>query len=317
LAFVRCTSENCSTYDDPLILDNYQLTGYGSSIIIGQDGFPAIAYQDGSSNQDLKFVHCTSIDCSTSDSPLTLVSNGQVQSSLSMKKGSDGFPVIAYSNYISPTQGLRLIHCTSVDCSTADTPLDLHVVNVSVDRLSLEIGSDGFPITIYSEGISRELKLIHCTNVECSTKDGPSNVTGPGSSSDNPVGFNSIAIGPDGFPSILFTQTQERTLTMIHCTNASCSSTDTPDIIHFNAYVSGPSSLSFGFDGLPNVTFIQNNNLRFNHCLNSDCSRIDRILTLDEDIFPGVSVSSLVTGDDGNPIVGYIRLDVLKVVQPI
>ncbi|MDX1373383.1 MAG: hypothetical protein R3321_12995, partial [Nitrososphaeraceae archaeon] len=108
-------------FDPPVTLDSAGDVGQYTSITIGTDGFPVISYEDVS-NGDLKFVHCTSVDCSTFDPPIVInpvggsTAAGPLQTGLAV--GSDGFPII--SHYNRQTNILNVIHCTSIDCSTTD-----------------------------------------------------------------------------------------------------------------------------------------------------------------------------------------------------
>jgi len=118
----------------------------GTSIAIGTDGFPVISYTD-TSIPELKFVHCTSVNCSTADTPLTLEASGEFSS---ITIGTDGFPAVSYHD--DTNTNLKFVHCTSVNCSTRDTPLTLDSDAGNVGRFSsIAIGTDGFPVISYEE----------------------------------------------------------------------------------------------------------------------------------------------------------------------
>src|SRR5256885_1997896 len=81
-------------------VDSTGSVGTFTSIAIGTDGFPVIIYYDNVSG-GLKLVHCTSASCGAHDTPTTLDSTGIRISSASFTSiayGTDGFPVISYSD---------------------------------------------------------------------------------------------------------------------------------------------------------------------------------------------------------------------------
>jgi hypothetical protein len=70
--------------------------GFYTSLVIGIDGYPIISYYDDT-NFDLKVVHCTAVDCSTTDTPLMVDGTGtNVGDYTSSAIGTDGYPIISY-----------------------------------------------------------------------------------------------------------------------------------------------------------------------------------------------------------------------------
>ena len=62
-----------------------------SSIGIGSDGFPVMVHLENLKD-DLRFVHCTSADCSTFDTPIVLDGGENVY--FTGTTGTTGFPFI-------------------------------------------------------------------------------------------------------------------------------------------------------------------------------------------------------------------------------
>jgi len=196
LKLVHCTSISCDTHDTPTTLDADNF-GYFTSIAIGTDGFPVISYFSSTNGGVLKLVHCTNTSCSTHGTPRTLDSKGDVGAFTSIAIGTDGFPVISYQN--ATNVDLKLVHCTSVSCSTHDTPATLDSIGSVGYYTSIAIGKDGFPVISYQSGANGDLKIVHCTSASCSTHDTPATLD-----TGNVGAFTSIAIGTDGFPVISY-----------------------------------------------------------------------------------------------------------------
>ena len=319
LKLIHCTSVDCSTFNAPVELDQ-MLRQARNSIAIGSDNFPAIAYIDESpigGSAVLKFVHCTNVDCSTFDSPITLVSSGWIQISTSMAIGTDGFPIIIYSNFISSALELYLIHCTSVDCSTADpiVPLDTRDTGaVSAAAKSIRIGTDTFPVISYTDNSSGFLKFIHCTSIDCSTFDAPFAVSSPSGTKIKSNNLSNLIIGSDGFPAILYRQSSN--MNFIHCTSIDCTSTEFPVLIAKSARLERDSEgMALGSDNFPVIIFEKNNKLNFVKCNDVSCLETGRFVSLVEEVEEGSGESMTITSD-GTPIISYNSRDNLKIVLP-
>ena len=303
LKLIHCTTVNCSANDAPITLDSAVVSGWYTSIAIGTDTFPVISYTD-INRVDLKLVHCTTVDCSANDTPITLDSVGDVGENTSIAIGTDGFPIISYRDRTN--SNLKLVHCTTVDCSANDTPITLDSTTFTGTDNSIAIGSDGFPVISYnlsSEG--GQLRLIHCTTLDCSGEPVPVIL-------DNGAvaWFNSIAIGSDNFPVISYYEPgvsfSLRDLKLVHCTTVDCSANDTPITLDSVDDVGRYSSIAIGTDGFPVVTYHDNTNknLKLVHCTRVDCSANDTPIILDPTSVQ--KETSVAIGTDGFPVVGYL-----------
>jgi len=100
------------------------------------------------------------------DTPIVLDSVGAINDqgqSTSTAIGTDGFPVISY--YHNTGGSLNVIHCTSTDCSTFDTPIVLDSIGNSGFFSSIAIGTDSFPVISYHDASIPGLQFIHCTRI--------------------------------------------------------------------------------------------------------------------------------------------------------
>lgn len=232
------------------------------AIAIGTDGFPIIAFFDNGNDQ-VKIVHCTSVDCSTDDGVTVLDTVGTSYGHPSIAIGTDGLPVVAYTD--STSSDLMFVHCTNTACSSFDSPVILDAeIGASQGHPSLVIGSDGFPLVAYYDGDVVGLFVVHCTSVDCSTSDTPTSLK-IGSIS----GGVSMALGRGGLPVIA--RKIASGIEVIQCTSTDCSTTGTPTILDASGL---DPDLEVGDDGLPLVAFYDpgNDDLMVIHCSNDDCS---------------------------------------------
>ena len=102
LKVTHCTSLDCSTIGAQTELDSATST---SSIIVNQFVEPSILY---ATYNNLKYIKCYDLDCSTNNLPITLAS-GNIGQFNSMTLGTDGNPIITYID----SSVLKVIHCTS------------------------------------------------------------------------------------------------------------------------------------------------------------------------------------------------------------
>lgn len=171
--------------------------GLYSSITLGADNLPIIAYYDNT-NGDLKVAKCVNAACSGSSVVSTVDSTGNVGLSPSITLGADGLPVIAY--FESTIRRLKVAKCVNAACSgtstvTAVAPAGDTGVSASP---SIALGPDGLPVISYY--YANQLKVAKCVNTACTGTSTLSNVeSGPN------FGLNSsIMIGTDGFPRIAY-----------------------------------------------------------------------------------------------------------------
>jgi len=256
VGLTHCTDAVCSTNDATVIIDDTDTANRWISMTIAGDGFPTIVYS--TTDPALKVIHCTNATCSTRQGPNTVdtVSAGNRNKSIVL---SNGFPLISYHDIVN--DDLKVVHCTDVSCSSPVTPTlleDGNVNNVIGDVNAITIGSDGLPIIIYNTStigsLGGPLKLIHCNNASCSGGVTPI-VLHSTPNQDDTSSAMSIAIKNDGFPIIVFADTNLSTLKLIQCQSVDCSSFDPPEILDpaFNLDASASTAIAIASDGSPVV----------------------------------------------------------------
>ena len=303
LKVVHCTNASCSTQDTPVTLDSTDSVGRHNAIAIGNDGNPIISYSDDT-NDDLKVVHCTNPSCTTQDIPVTLDNTADVSGKTSIAIGTDGKPIISYSDDSNVDDVLKIVHCADTICSTKDLPVILDTPSsCCVFETSIAIGTDGNPIVSYIG--ANDFKIVHCTNIFCTASDVPEIID-----ESNQGKRSSIAIGDDGFPIASYYDEDGINLRVVHCKNISCSSHDNPVELDSEGDVGSFTSLAIGNDGKPIISYydLDNADLKVVQCTNPTCNFSDNSwydgLVLDDDDNVG-RYASIATGNDGNPIVSY------------
>ncbi len=305
LKVAHCTNASCSLRSITTI-DSTGNVGFFNSITIGTDGLPVISYLDNT-NGDLKVVHCTNTSCSTFDTPTAVDSTGSVGSNTSITIGTDGFPIVSYRDVTNTD--LKVVHCKNITCSGGvgvgfDTPTTLDTAGSVGFDTSITIGTDGLPVISYQDNTKSDLKVVHCKNITCSGGVGVGFDTPTTVDSTGFVGrYTSITIGTDGLPIVSYIDVSNTDLKVVHCTNTSCSTFDTPTAVDS---VGEFTSITIGTDGLPVISYrdATNDNLKVAHCGNTSCSTFDTSITVDSTGNVG-RYTSITIGTDGLPVVSY------------
>jgi len=174
---------------------------------IGSDGLPVISYHDITAGA-LKVAKCANAACSPAGSATITTLDDPPANAVAFTNaiaiGSDGFPVISYTDETAGT--LKVAKCSNIACSPADTVTITTIVDPPASEVgasSIAIGGDGLPVISYAEYFSDNgtLNVVKCGNAACtgatlvSTVDDPLRDVGS---------FSSIAVGSDGLPIISY-----------------------------------------------------------------------------------------------------------------
>ena len=217
LKVAKCVNAACTGTSTITIVDDpASSVGTYTSIAIGADGFPVIAYRDETANT-LKVAKCVNGAC-TGTSTITTV-DAVPAYDISIAVGADGFPVISYWGASAGT--LKVAKCMNAACTATSTITTVDAVpSTSVGgSTSIAIGSDTFPVISYQDVGAFSLKVAKCVNAACTGTSTITIVDDP----ENSVGaFTSIAIGADGFPTIAYRDQTAGTLKLVKCKNAAC-----------------------------------------------------------------------------------------------
>jgi hypothetical protein len=281
-------------------VDAFGWAGTDTSVTIGADGLPIIAYHDGINN-DLKAAHCEDITCATATST-TLDSAGDVGDELYIAIGVDGLPLISY--YDAANGDLKVAHCDDVACtsatlSTIDTAGDVG------DYTSITISALGRGLISYYDATNGALKAAHCDDLACTTA---TTHTVDDSGTDDVGLYTSIAVGPSGFPLISYYDSTNDDLKAAYCTNTACSSA-LSTTLRSSGDVGWYTDITIGHDALPIIAFWDSaNELWVAHCDDPTCSTAAFNKISDTGNAASDSIS-ITVGPDGLPMISYQRAD--------
>jgi hypothetical protein len=304
LNVAKCANAACtagtSTHS---IVDSAGFVGEHTSIAIGTDGLPVIAYYDGT-NFNLKVAKCVNAACTTGTSTLSTVDNsaGDVGQYTSIAIGADGLPVIAYHDVTN--FDLKVAKCVNAAC-TGESTLSIvdEAGNVGAFA-SIAIGADGLPVIAYYDNTSFDLNVAKCVNAACTGESTISTVDAPAN-----VGmYTSIAIGADGLPVIAYWDLTNFDLKVAKCTNAACTAgTSTLSIVDSAGNVGSRASLSIGADGLPVIAYydLTNGDLKVAKCANAACTAGTSTLSTVDSTGDVGQFISIAIGADGLPVIAY------------
>lgn len=201
------------------IVDSAGVVGAYTSITIGTDGFPVIAYRDITAKR-LRVVKCTNLSCSTHLTPTNILpptpATDDAGIDPSIVIGTDGFPVISHHEQFEGD--LLVTKCNDAACTgDNETTTRLDINNDPGVTSAIAIGTDGLPIVAHYALDISALEVTSCDDAACT-----SGVTTVVDNSAD-VGYDaSIVITPDGLPAIAAHDQTTDDLRITLCNDAKC-----------------------------------------------------------------------------------------------
>jgi predicted regulator of Ras-like GTPase activity (Roadblock/LC7/MglB family) len=284
LKVIKCGNAACSSGNTTTTVDAAANVGRYTSLAIGTDGLPVIAYYDeslGTTNGVLSVVKCGNAACSSGNTTTDIDTTPDVGQFSSIAIGSDGFPIISY--YDSTSDNLKVTKCGDAACSSGNTTTAVDSTGDVGRYTSIAIGTDGLAIISYYDVTNTDLKALKCGNAACSS----GNTTTTVHTSVQTVGlYTSIAIGADGLPVISYYNFNATQLYLAKCGNAACSSGNATVAVVSNGE---HTSLAIGADGFPVISHYDptNFNLEVAKCVDAACSLTSAAAT-----FSGINIGN-------------------------
>ena len=167
LKVAKCILQNCTTGATITTVDDgVDDVGKFSRIVRGDDGLPIIAYWDYNRGA-LMAAKCNDTACAGGDETISVVDdpvNG-VGTHISMARGADGRPVIAYLDYSA--DALKVARCGNADCSEATVTTVDDRANLVGYYTSVAIGTDGFPLISHLDVTMGWILVAKCHTRSC------------------------------------------------------------------------------------------------------------------------------------------------------
>jgi predicted regulator of Ras-like GTPase activity (Roadblock/LC7/MglB family) len=281
-------------------------TGRTTSIAVGADGIPIIAFESDAGDLSRLYVFkCANAAC-TGTATITNVDPGNnVGGNLSIAIGADGLPIISY--WHNTARALKVAKCANPACTGAAivTTVDDPVNEVGFSS-SIAIGTDGLPVISYLDTTAGALKVARCANPACTGAATITTVEDP----TNTVGANSdIVIGTDGLPVISYVDTTAGALKVARCANPACTGAATITTVHDPSGAVGRTSITLDASGLPAISYYDAapQDLRLARCANPACTG-SAILSIIDSTGNAGAESSIATLPDGRLVFAYSDL---------
>jgi Ca2+-binding RTX toxin-like protein len=222
LKVAHCNDADCAGHDESIVIVDGGDVGWDTSLRLDAAGNPTISYH-ANNHRDLKIAHCNDANCAGADeSIVTVDSTGDVGWYTSMVLDAAGSPVISYFDH---TNGhLKVAHCNDANCAGQDDSI-VTVDNVGVDAGSGSLGLDaaGNPVIGYHDSINGELKVAHCKDADCVSRDESVAVDSGG------LGwYPSLVLDAAGNPAISYYDYGNGDLKVARCDRVSCGDVTPP-----------------------------------------------------------------------------------------
>jgi hypothetical protein len=166
LKVLHCGNLTCNSGSSLItVVDNASDVGQYSSITLGSDGLGLISYWDATYN-DLKVLHCGSLDCSSGYTATAVNVTGNVGQYSSITIGGDGLGLVSY--YDATAHALKVLHCGNLTCNSGSSSITIVDNAGNVGKYSsITLDADGLGLISYYDVVQGDLKVFRCSNVTC------------------------------------------------------------------------------------------------------------------------------------------------------
>ena len=164
LRIAKCNTASCAGVATITLFDAAEESGNSSSIAIGSDGLPVVAYTGGVVGAStIKVLKCATATCASGTT--TLVDSSAHVTTPSMTVPADGLPIISY--YDQTNTRLKTVKCGNASCSASNTFTVVDAGPNVGQGNSIAMSADGLPVIAYYDEIAGDLKVYKCANAFC------------------------------------------------------------------------------------------------------------------------------------------------------
>ena len=275
LRIMHCNDPNCTGGDESIETPDTvgDLGGY-NSLALDASGNPVVSYYHWTDG-DLKVLHCNDPNCAGGDESITVPDPDSPTQVLgifsSLALDPSGNPVISYTQWL--TQDLRVMHCNDPNCAGGgENVASPDTVGDVGSWTSLKLDGSGKPVVAYRDDTNRDLKLLRCGNVNCSSGNVISSPDGSGNVGRAPA----LALDEDGLATVSYRDDTAATVKLLHCGSTAC------DGANVTTYPDGTSAalglgsyLVLDAFGNPVMSYYDatNGDLKILHCGTATCSK--------------------------------------------
>ena len=172
---IKCSDAVCEQPTTQTRIDpSRPLSGRVIDMIIGDSGFPQIAFQDkesAGSNGEVALLSCNDLACTGQNETLHVLddlggSNGRI---IDLKLSPNGNPVIAYAGLSST---LRVIACNDPVCAGDDDAPNIIPTSSPINQaVAMDIDGQGHPAIAAHSQATDSLEIIFCNDAACAGQD--------------------------------------------------------------------------------------------------------------------------------------------------
>ncbi len=309
LKVARCADATCAdaaTVGIVTVDPAVQSPGFGTtSMAIGRDGLPIIAYPAGPA---VRVVKCGDAACETGNTFSTLwddtdASADDVAPNPSLALGAGGLPVVAYREPTS--EHLVVVTCGNAACSSGNTHTSLTGPGVIAPSLSLAIPDDGRPMIAVAD-TDNSLRLVRCDAAGCATGAQTTNAL-----TDYPIGPPHLAVTDAGAPFV--PHRGSGGLRVLSCGTPACTNPANVSIDTASSNTGSFVAAAFDVAGLPVIAHAPD--VKLVRCTDAACTASTPHLVAGT----GFAQVALAITPDGVPLVAWaiVNTGVLRVARVI
>ena len=202
---VQCSATGAGETDALVHSGGVNDVGYYLSMVIGVDGFPIIAFHDGT-EQSLKVTHCNDAACVGGDETTTTARNapGSDGNFTAIQIGVDGMPTIAHFDLNAGD--IAVTRCNDIACVGGSEPTTM-LPSPADDGwyLDMVLSPEGNPLIASQRSSTSDVYLTECDDPACAgTGETTTFVDGTGITVGQDI---SITLSADGQPLMVYTDT--------------------------------------------------------------------------------------------------------------